>query len=60
MTKMQLQGLVPRPIHKAQRIKDILEAIMRYHEKMKPIPSEWTDELAELNREQTIQKSKVS
>lgn len=39
-------GLVPRSIRDRERCQEILEAIGRYNEAGKPVPSEWLEELS--------------
>lgn len=48
MDKKPPLGLVPKQIHKEQRIKDILDAIGRYTIEEKPISLAWIEELNEL------------
>jgi len=44
-------GLTPRRIHTEKRIRDILDALMRYNDADLSIPQEWIDELSDLNYE---------
>ena len=41
-------GLKPRWLHEMHRIQEIIDAMKRYSEVEKPIPTEWVDELKEL------------
>ncbi|WP_162343203.1 hypothetical protein [Cyclobacterium salsum] len=44
-------GLLPRYIWVERRFKDIRDAIMRYANKMRPIPIEWIEEYESLRKE---------
>lgn len=44
-------GLKPKKNWINERIKEILEAMLRYNNNGKDIPSEWITELLELNRQ---------
>jgi len=41
-------GVMPKHIWDAKRKQDLLEAVMRYMDKNKPVPVEWIQEFNEL------------
>lgn len=41
-------GLHPKRFHEAARFREILEAMQRYSDALRPIPKEWIDEIGEL------------
>jgi hypothetical protein len=47
-------GLSPTYIWKSLRVKDILAAMVRYHEAGKAIPATWIEELAELQPKEGV------
>lgn len=50
MNKNQGQiELMPKKLHQEKRMKDIIDAMKRYSDTGLTIPSEWINELAELN-----------